>query len=103
MLHRIPVTNATQRESALGPALLDISISELEQVTSVPHPVCVAPGGVDRQHTWGLGCHAEGPGQAGGLGLQEPHEAQQGQMPSPACGKDGGAVGSSWAGQALGL
>lgn len=41
-----------------------------------------------------------GPGENG---WQEPHEAQQGQMPSPACEKDRGAGDSSWAAKALGL
>jgi len=33
-----------------------------------------------------MGCHLEGPGQAGEVGLGEPHEAQQGQVQGPTSG-----------------
>jgi len=33
-----------------------------------------------------MGCYSEGPGQAGEVGLREPHEIQQGQAQGPASG-----------------
>ena len=38
------------------------------------------------QHSWGMGCHPEGPRQAWEVGLCEPLEVQQGQVEGPAHG-----------------
>lgn len=38
--------------------------------------------------TGGLCCHPEGPEQSGGLGCQEPHDVQWGEILNPACGEE---------------
>ena len=38
------------------------------------------------RHAGGKGCHSEGPGQAGEVGLRELQEVQQGQVQGPARG-----------------
>ena len=70
--------------SVLGSMLLNVCINHLRDGTE-----CTLSKFVDNSKLWGVvdnaggqGCYSEGPGQAGEMHWQEPHEVQQRQVPS---------------------
>jgi len=75
--------------SLLGPALLNIFVSDMDSGIE-----CVLCKFVTRphqavwcgQHTGGVGCHPEEPGQACEVGLCKPQEVQKDQVLSAAPG-----------------
>lgn len=65
--------------SILGPVLLNLVISDLEEVMerTLVRFADNAKLGVAGQHSPWKGCHSEAPTQAGGMGQQKPHEIQE--------------------------
>ena len=74
----------------MGPGLFTIFMNDLMEVMGCT-PVKFADGtnlGGPLNTLEGRGCRSEGPRQARGRGQQKLHEIQQGQMQSPASGKE---------------